>query len=326
MATVADILNEAKALNGPVPNPTFEELKQKLARLLYAAHESFNHAYLVTRPEGVIRDLYYATIQANTVAGWLRKARKMQESELRNLFISIFEPFVPVIEAVHALKPRVFKKGSAQDPNVVAKQEAYQAPKAASAAVQSVVKVLTTLTDSIKVQYEEQVYTYLLGSLEQAWELYQADSLRRGTLGNFLLNRYGVRNDNPCFCGRFTGLRDGYQESLRREAHEEAELMQQTFLARNVKKLASLVEVKGNLTGEPEILEAGVRKGRIIGRIQFNFDDHSSFQVMNSIVANRTKYDKVYYQFPVTFHIVVATNGKITAKMSEKQMNEMWAK
>jgi len=56
------------------------------------------------------------------------------------------------------------------------------------------------------------------------------------------------------------------------------------------------------------------------------FSDGTSFTVKNAVVVKVNQFGTWFVQYPTTFHNVVFRNGKKKAKLSEKQMNEDWAR
>ena len=120
-----------------------------------------------------------------------------------------------------------------------------------------------------------------------------------------------------------------WQAKLQKLAAEQAKMMQEQFIDKNVMKLSSIVERKGNLQGEPTILSISTSDGSVTGELRFNFKDKSTFIVRNKVVS-QYRYDgknvTSFYQFPTTFHNAVLPNGKRMEGMpSEQQMNEIFA-
>ena len=114
------------------------------------------------------------------------------------------------------------------------------------------------------------------------------------------------------------------------KAEQQANDMQAQFVDKNVRKLASIVETKGNIEGKPVVLNVHCYQGVIEGNIKFQFKDASCFVVRNKIVSKMYQAaDGQYatmYQYPTTFHNAVLPNGKrMEGQPSEKEMNEIFA-
>jgi hypothetical protein len=122
------------------------------------------------------------------------------------------------------------------------------------------------------------------------------------------------------------GLKTGYKQSLRAMGKRDATEMQASFLAKNTRKLAKIIELKNNLQGEPKILHARAGRGVFEGEIQFTFTDGSKFNVRNKIVVKTSVHGRQFLQFPTTFHDAKLANGKFTpGQPSEKEMIEVFA-
>lgn len=124
--------------------------------------------------------------------------------------------------------------------------------------------------------------------------------------------------------------KSNWKHLIHLKAVEEAEFMQHQFVDKNVGKLSSIVEVKGNVDGTPKVLNVSCRMGIIEGNIKFQFKDGAYFTVRNKIVRkmyeNRGGQWMSMYQFPTTFHDAKLPNGKfMKGQPSERDMNEIFA-
>jgi hypothetical protein len=113
-------------------------------------------------------------------------------------------------------------------------------------------------------------------------------------------------------------------------AVRQAEEMQQAFIDKNVRKLASIVETKANIEGDPTVLNVHCRSGIIEGNIKFSFQDGSHFTVRNKIVSKGYETAGggygIMHQFPTTFHDAKLPNGNfMKGQPSEEQMNKIFA-
>ena len=114
------------------------------------------------------------------------------------------------------------------------------------------------------------------------------------------------------------------------KAEQQANDMQEQFVAKNVRKLSSIVETKANIEGKPVVLDVHCYQGVIEGNIKFQFKDSSAFTVRNKIVSKMYQAaDGQYatmYQYPTTFHNATLPTGKrMEGQPSEKEMNEIFA-
>jgi hypothetical protein len=122
-----------------------------------------------------------------------------------------------------------------------------------------------------------------------------------------------------------------WKHRIHLKAVQQAEDMQASFVAKNIRKLAAIVEAKGNIAGDPHVINVHCLHGIIEGNIRFSFTDGSVFVVRNKIVS------KIYqtaggqwatmYQYPTTFHDAILPGGKrMVGQPSEEQMNTIFAK
>jgi hypothetical protein len=186
--------------------------------------------------------------------------------------------------------------------------------------------VLTHLTDSLKVEYAAQLAEQFIALVKGyvAADPSIRRKMRRAdpTLGR-LIGLKGVMDLKTI--GTDDTLLSGFEKPLRLEAERLADEMQRAFLSKNVAKLAKIVELKGNLAGEPIILGRRSGAGVFEGDIRFHFEDGSAFTVRNQVVCKRNRYGTRFNQFPTTFHNVELPGGNSLSRPSERRMIEMFA-
>ena len=112
-----------------------------------------------------------------------------------------------------------------------------------------------------------------------------------------------------------------------KEAKTQRELIEKKYLAKNIKKMSHVVDLKGNLS---TISELPYRKpaikgggGTIESGFLFEFADSSEFKVINKIVTKYSYAGKQFEQFPTTFHDVKFPDGtKMKIPSEEKMVKE----
>ena len=107
-------------------------------------------------------------------------------------------------------------------------------------------------------------------------------------------------------------------------AKTQADELCAAFIERNLAKLASIVEGKGNFASI-DVLGRHVNPAGMDGRLRIGFDDDTSFEARTSVVWSHSVLGKLFTRFPVTFHDVALPGGELSRKMSEKEMNEVFA-
>lgn len=121
--------------------------------------------------------------------------------------------------------------------------------------------------------------------------------------------------------------RNDANEKVEKFAEANANAAAEAFVINNMKKLTAVIgeKTKGGivLTSKEVNGSFGVS---FSGRMYFKFSDGTSFQTRNDITLNVSPRGLIFNQFPITFHNVIFKNGKAVKFVSEKAMNEVWAK
>ncbi len=123
-------------------------------------------------------------------------------------------------------------------------------------------------------------------------------------------------------------LSEKSKEVISRLSKQEADMIIQQFINKNTSKLTSIIGEKSKVAQlvDAKNTESSVNRGALEGWMFFSFDDDTSFNVNNKIVFGSSKYGRLFYRFPTTFHNVKTKDGRIVAMVSEEDMNEVWAK
>jgi hypothetical protein len=134
------------------------------------------------------------------------------------------------------------------------------------------------------------------------------------------------------FNGNYTTLKPNYKAILRTKAENDADFAQRMFLYKNVMKLATIIENKGNYTSH-KILHGRINSAGFQGEIIFSFADGSSFHVRNKVVAKYSVHNRPFYQFPTTFHHANLPDNRpagmgrtMVGQPSEQEMIEFFSK
>jgi hypothetical protein len=105
-----------------------------------------------------------------------------------------------------------------------------------------------------------------------------------------------------------------------------AQFIRDQFVFKNLKKLTSILEIKGE-----ENFDAVTEKNdslnltRMQGEFHFTFKDGASFDVHNALVFVTNQFSTSFVRYPLTFHAVVLPNGESMKMPSEKSMNDTFA-
>jgi hypothetical protein len=120
-------------------------------------------------------------------------------------------------------------------------------------------------------------------------------------------------------------LRDDAEAVMQAQAVRAATELQEQFVGKNTAKMASIVTAKGNLD-TCAVISRTVSFVSLSGAFRFTFKDGSAFTAHNSAVRSYSKYNRPFYRFPTTFHDVMLPGGEPMKGVSEKSMNEVFAK
>src|SRR5690606_2376031 len=111
---------------------------------------------------------------------------------------------------------------------------------------------------------------------------------------------------------------------LHDEAERTAKRIRDAFIFKNLKKLSSIVEKKGDFESAAEI-EGTVRLTGLSGTLIVKFKDGAQFTAQNSIVWSRSIHGTEFPRFPLTFHDVILSSGERMPRPSEERMNVVFA-
>lgn len=112
---------------------------------------------------------------------------------------------------------------------------------------------------------------------------------------------------------------------LAEKARKDADELRQMFIVKNLKKLVSIVEGKGDgQMVEAKVIDSTVRLDSLEGVFYFAFADGSSFTAKNSVVWSTSTLGKEFARFPLTFHGVKLAGGVNMGSPSEKRMNTVF--
>lgn len=300
------------------------------------------------RPENqVFNDLYWISKPAmHTIAGTRKKIEKIFKTkpiEAAAMALKLLDEIEPLGEATEKLKgmikTRVTKTAEER------KQEAFTPPPSNAKAVAKVRAILEKIVDE---QFENLVTSGVKHQMDrlddfmakqQQWQDGEI-KLKRGSRSfgpyEYAMDRNG--RSNPNIRGLIEPLveqpsyKEPYQrkknanEIIRKIATKQAEDIRDGFVAKNLLKLTSILEAKGDdKFGGVEEIGRSIHMASLEGMMSFTFKDGSSFTTSNSVVFVVNEYGTQFYRFPLTFHDVVLPDGSKMKSPSEKRMNTVWA-
>ena len=298
---------------GSIPNAAFKELMFTIGNRLDEARDVVNHA----RPQGTD---WMGLIYMHQMAGRLKKTT----DETERTFLT---EVLPIAEMMMALKPLAVKRQPKPAEDV---QMKYLAPRAGNDAVALVQKALMQVTDAAyQRMFDQTVAAY--HEMVAEFNTFAAEFVAaKPTARSYDISRAYHKDGAHMQALRL--LRevddvpaDKLDARLRKIAKREVDYVRDQFLIKNLKKLDSVVEAKGDFVAI-EIIGYHFSMVRLEGNFHLSFKDGASFAVTNTVETAYSIHGKRFYRFPLRFHDVVMTGGVKMAQPSEQRMNEIFAK
>ncbi|WP_454727701.1 MULTISPECIES: hypothetical protein [Cupriavidus] len=323
---------------GAIPNVVLTEAKQTINRALEEANShvgsgfSFRHDADDKVPDAVADIVCWGMSPSlHTLPGKIKKLLALKEDHpLAGKALALYQEAMPLARASDILKTKVIKRNATPTPPAEHK-EAFEAPPARNATLQLVFDVLRGITEDafekVRQAYIKHVqgllteYMTYVGATEKPKDpidYYRADPHKRETV-NSLVNTtkvYGQPN--------VMTVRTDADASMDRMATSHAEKIRATFLSKSLRKVAAIVDAKGNLK-DSKLLDIRASADGLAGRVRFRFEDGSTFTIMKSVVLSTSIRGRNFLRFPLTFHDVTMPDGSPLKQPSEERMNLVFA-
>ncbi len=343
---------------GEILNPRYNDAKYFINHAIEDAYAAIvKKAYLTVHHAGEIpdsqkeamNDLYWIpSVQLSNYKSVTKKLSALSKLPLAKLGLEYMKEITPLCELMADLKTKVVKKitKTAEE----RKQEKYTPPASSAKAVEQVKAILEDicnrqyqqLLDSIHGNYMSMLTRYLAkqqaildGSDERSARYKNRQSYSTYEFFTDKQGRCDARNADligkAVWNGPDGNYFDPYQarpeasEILLAEATKIADDIRLTYVAKNLRKLTSILEAKGDDLFESvkEVAET-IHLASLEGTMLFKFKDGSRFTVNNSVVWVMNSFGTQFYRFPLTFHNVVMPDGTPMKAPSEKRMNTVF--
>ena len=347
-ARALDALERAREQNF-IPNARYNEAKSAMTRAVERAWNtlvnmpfSYNRDYPADSAE---REGLYALIsppaphRMNVVQ---RHLDALPAGEAASTITSVMGEFAPLMGLIAHGKSVAVKKAAAQDaPSFT---ETYSAPAASGTAMAAVLAELQSVTAAARSHLAD-----MIANQSRRLVAHYLDWVRerRGRQSAFDLQPYAYcrwisqgRPSDPYLRSLLEAVtvvkRDGHggltaiekteaKEVISTRAQRLADEMSQAFIERNLAKLASIVDRKGNFSGI-EQLSRNLSPAGMQGTLRVQFEDGSTFTAQTSVVWSISVLGKPFTRYPVTFHDVMLPDGEQMRDPSEARMNEIFAR
>lgn len=346
---------------GEIANARYIEAKDTLNRVVEEVYNT-----LVTSPylsmndrsnDGPLHDLYWAGKPSlHTMEGFLKKLGKIfkqaPNEPLVRTAVAYTTELLPLAKLVKELKSKTTKRVAKSEEEKRA--EKFTPPPSSSKAV---AQVRAMLEEFVKENYEN-LLEYIEAGMVSDLEAYlkACDEVAAGTYdrkGRRAFNQ-NVRSFSPYHFFRFAdgsidssaaanvdtavemGQRaDGQLGYVRRanattilhaRAERDAKEIREVYVVKNLKKLTSIIEAKGddNFASVEKYAYSHTNLSYLEGGMVVKFKDGSQFTAKNSVTFVINSFNTRFLRFPLTFHNVIMPNGEPMGRPSEKRMNTVF--
>lgn len=338
---LADALSKieaAQAAGNEIANPHFQTLKGDVNEAIRSGWEkaiSERFTYC-GRYKDLTEEQYaltYSTPQVHTVVGFDKKLAKTKVTgEIVDVMKAFVADILPLAAAVTALIPVKRQPKPVED-----RKAKYEAPEVSKTAIGKVKAVLEALVASeferligvFEDRYTKALNTYVrltpvVRSQPRGAETQEKIALRRATAASSKFAYKVVKEVRDPVIGLTLILDEpAAQAAILVEATKDAEEIRDQFVYKNLDKLASILDAKGDFD-RAEIIGRNVSLAGLEGTLKFFFGDSASFVIQNSVVFVENSYGTRFNRFPLTFHDAFLGNGERIKGVDQEKMNTVF--
>lgn len=329
---------EEAIAKGQIPNARLNEIRPRLASAIEAGWEG---AILVPfiRPRDRGQDTEIEAFiaglplypQLHTIEGMRRKLAAAPPAPVIDAIRGFLDEIAPLgVSYARARELAVKRQAAQKAPDALAP---YEAPSASPGAMKMVFDILREVTRegraAIARSIENRAGRMLADFLEKQDENVRAGNVQYSPYswsrdrGHGKSDPIEIELIEACTdraAGRLRIRKPDADALIQGIAERRAEEICRRFLEKNVIKLDSIIERKGDLASI-EIVGRTFSPSSLEGRLKIVFADGSSFQANNSAVLSFTEFGRPYMRFPLTFHDVRMPDGTMMERPSEEKMN-----
>lgn len=331
-----------------IPNPAYKDAKSIINRAIENAfsrfiRERYTYGGKWQSLSTAEYDLTDNSPMLHTVNGLIKKVEK---TKLDTPFIKDMLAFLneakPLADAFEDLKGMVAIRTPVQriDPKDAMRQK-YTAPTAAKSTQKLVIDTLTQSVDGIyeelvqsifddykkyAARYEEILDAAHEGAYPSPAQAFMSNPSHKSQeayqIADMVFTSPEMSSFRRVFKNRPVQKPDA-DALMEQKARLLASEIRDNFIFKNLVKIDSIIEAKGNLK-EIRPLESTIRMGTLRGDFRLLFTDGSSFMISNTVVWGVSKYGRVFQRFPLTFHDVTMPDGSRMSQPSEEKMNTIF--
>lgn len=335
---------------GAIANPVYQDVKGTISRAFddgfeKAIQEPFFWAGRWESLSDADKETFWAAAKPapHTIGAWQKKLAKAQDSDLVEALRAFIAEVAPLGEMVVKAKDLVVKRQpKAPEADVRAK---YVAPEASRTGMKQVFDLLTSITEAARADlvtlFQNRFQRYVDRFMEAQAECKAMEPAARKkkyphgcTPYDLYRNRQSGRMNMEAYevveaCTKVIGYGGRDSERAVREdaaariatmATKLADEVRENFVTKNLKKLDSIIERKGDLD-EAKVVGKDISMQGLEGTLRFTFKDGAAFTCRNSVVFAYSVHGTPFQRFPLTFHDVTKSDGSKMKSPSEEKMN-----
>lgn len=327
------------ALNdGAVSNVGFKELKDYLNRAFERAWNNTVSEIYLSRPcdnrrEGTDfeHDLYYTHPACHTAVGLLKKIEKSKEtSGMIEAARALLQEIIPLAIGVTSLKDKVVKRQPKAAEDIKAR---FSPEKVRGTALEKIKTILEQVCEenynALVEMFVDRQNHYLKFFIESGekdpYTLFIGNPQKNGKRGDQFAYQVvsSVTVQNARRINEAVTLLPPAEidHKFADKAIRDAKEIRDGFIYKNLNKLASIVDKKGDFA-KIEVVGQNIDLNGLQGTLRLTFLSGAEFTVTNSVVFVRNSFWTEFYRFPLTFKWVKLSDGSLMKGPSEEKMND----
>lgn len=319
--------------SGAILNPVLQDAKYVIGRAVEKSWEMYVSEPFVhgvkhkALPESV-REFEWTVGGSSGLHAMLSVAKRVESTKLQHPIIdamrALTREILPLAEAVAGLKDKVVKR-KIKTAEEKAAENAFVPPLPSLEAAHMVYRILLGITERhfrelveiLRVSYTCDLDAYVAKEASRT-DVHPAPQMYPVTR---------LTEQAPGYPRRYVKVPNA-DKLIADMALRDAQSIRDHFIAKNLNKIAAIIEAKGGLSAfdQAVVRDESVSLEGMRGVIRFTFKDGSAFTVKNAVVRSRSIYDRPFRRFPLTFHDVLLPGGGKMSKPSEERMNDVFAK
>lgn len=324
---------------GQIMNVSFKDMKDYLNRAFERAwHNAVSEIYLarVAGDKGRVetdfeRDLYYTYPQCHTAVGLLKKIEKSKEtSDMIDAAKSLLKEIGPLAVGVTSLKDKVVKRQPKAPEDIKARFSPDAVRGTALEKIKAALEQVCEKNYNALVEHFVEIQNHYLAAFVASGEndpyiFFVSKPSKQGKYVNqraYTVVSSATTQDPRRVNERVKLLpRAEIDRKFAASAKKDAAEIRDGFVYKNLGKLASIVDKKGDID-KIEVIGQGVDLGGLRGVLRITFHSGARFTVTNSVVFVRNNNGTEFFRFPLTFSDVRLSNGSAMNLPSEEKMND----